>query len=85
MRNANRLYSSVFQEIEAFSLPHDCRRLEQQEISPVESEKQDGAFRLDAGNLTGGSIMPVSESPVSYPGRERTAGAAGREFINYGG
>ena len=60
-------------------------RLQQQENSPVDSEKHDGAFLLDEGNVTGDSIVPVIESPVSYPGRERPAEAGGRELIHDGG
>jgi len=51
MINANRLYSSVFQKIDVFSLPQDCHRLQQKEKGRVESEKQDGTLRLDAGNV----------------------------------
>ena len=83
--NVNRLYSCVFQKIDDFPLPHDCHWRQQQENSPVASEKHDGAFLLDEGNVTGDSIMPVIESPVSYPGRKRTAGAGGRELIHDGG
>ena len=41
MRNANRLYSSVLQKIDVFSLPQDCHRLQQKAKSPVASQKNE--------------------------------------------